>query len=158
MTTPAHHAYAPPAGIEDALQRIRDHGGRVTAGKRALAELIHRHDGWLTVDDIAVALGDHDRSAIYRNLTQFEELGIAEHLHLGHGQAVYRRAGLLTVPVLCSVCGATFDLDRRQTQTFARQVARHTGVRLDLTHFPLTGTCTTCTHADDVLRQHASAT
>ena len=90
-------------------------------------------------------VADHDRSAIYRNLGQFEELGIAEHVHLGHGQAVYRLAGLATVPVLCSTCGATFDLDRAQTRAFAQRVAKLTGVTLDLTHFPLTGTCDRCT-------------
>jgi Fe2+ or Zn2+ uptake regulation protein len=149
MTRPAHHTHAAPTGIDDALQRVRAHGGRVTAAKRALAELFHGHDSWLTVDEIIAALGNHDRSAVYRNLAQFEELGIAEHLHLGHGQAVYRRAGLPTVPVLCSACGTTFDLDRRHTNTFAKNVAQHTGVSLDLTHFPLTGTCANCTNADE---------
>lgn len=148
MTRPATRSLAPPDHVAGALQRIRDHGGRVTAGKRALAELLYSQQGWLTVDEITATLGDHDRSAIYRNLAQFEELGIAEHLHLGHGRAVYRQAGLPTVPVLCSACGSTFDLDRRHTASFAGQVATHTGVTLDLTHFPLTGTCTDCIQPD----------
>jgi len=144
MTTPATHSLTPPAGVDAALQRIRDHGGRVTVGKRALAELLYGQQAWLTADEITATLGDHDRSAVYRNLAQFEELGIAEHIHLGHGQAVYRQAGLPTVPVLCSTCGATFDLERDHTTAFTGQVAARTGVTLDLTHFPLTGTCRTC--------------
>lgn len=148
MTRPAHHHFTPPAGVDDALQRIRDHGGRVTPGKRALAELLFTRRRSLTADEIASLLDGHDRSAIYRNLAQFEELGIAEHLHLGHGQAVYRPAGLPTVPVLCSACGASFDLDRARTSSFARLVAKHTGVEVDLTHFPLTGTCGDCAAHD----------
>lgn len=101
-------------------------------------------DGPLTTDEIVATLDGHDRSAIYRNLTQFEELGIAEHLHLGHGQAVYRTTGQPTIPVLCSVCGATFDLDRAHIRQFATLVSELTGVTLDLTHFPLTGTCRNC--------------
>jgi Fe2+ or Zn2+ uptake regulation protein len=145
MTRPATHAPAPPADLDDALRRIRDHGGRVTPGKRALAALLYSDRRSRTADEIATLLADHDRSAIYRNLGQFEELGIAEHVHLGHGQAVYRLAGLATVPVLCSTCGATFDLDRAHTRAFAQRVAKLTGVTLDLTHFPLTGTCARCT-------------
>ncbi len=147
MTRPAIRSFAPPAGVDDALQRIRDHGGRVTAGKRALAELLFHHGRSLTPDEIIAVLGDHDRSAVYRNLAQFEELGIAEHLHLGHGQAAYRPAGVPTVPVLCTGCDATFELDRARTEEFAHQVAELTGVTLDLTHFPLTGRCSSCTRA-----------
>ncbi len=148
MTTPATRTAAPPTDLDDALQRIREHGGRVTAGKRALAELLYREQRLLTADEIAARLAHHDRSAIYRSLAQFEELGIAEHLHLGHGQAVYRLTGRPSVPVLCSRCGATFELDRRHARAFARTVAEHTGVALDITHFPLTGTCENCHPAD----------
>lgn len=147
MTRPATHSLAPPADVDAALQRIRDHGGRVTEGKRALADLFHRQQAWLTAEEITAALGDADRSAVYRSLAQFEELGIAEHLHLGHGQAVYRRAGLPTVPVLCGQCGATFPLDRSEVAGLVAQVEQQTGVALDLTHFPLTGTCRSCAEA-----------
>jgi len=144
MTRPATHAPPPPADVAGALARIREHGGRVTAGKRALAELLYAAEAPLTAEAIVERLADQDRSAVYRNLAQFEELGIAEHLHLGHGQAVYRAAGDPAVPVVCNACGATFALDRADTAAFARRVAERTGVTLDLTHFPLTGTCDAC--------------
>lgn len=152
MTKPAAHSLPPAVDVDDAMRRVREHGGRVTAGKRALAELLFEGRRSMTVDEISVVLHDHDRSAIYRNLAQFEELGIAEHVHLGHGQAVYRPAGLATVPVLCSTCGADFEFDRSRTAAFARQVEKHTGVVLDLTHFPLTGACRAC-----VELEHSSA-
>ena len=113
MTQPARHALPPPADIDEALQRIRDHGGRITAGKRALVHLLYGDDdASFTLDDITARMVDHDRSTIYRMLNQFEELGIAEHLHLGHGQAVHRAAGRATVPVVCSMCGSGIDLER----------------------------------------------
>lgn len=150
MTRPARHAPPPPADGGAALQRIRDHGGRVTAGKRALVHLLYEDDGAsLTIDEITGRMADHDRSAIYRMLAQFEELGIAEHLHLGHGQAVYRAAGRTTVPIICSGCGTTVDLDRAQTRSFVRRVAERTGITLDLSHFPLTGTCRHCAERPD---------
>lgn len=145
MTTPAVHVPDPPKDLAAALQRIRDHGGRVTDGKRAVAALLYAEQRSFTVDELTVLLAGHDRSAIYRTLAQFEDLGIAEHVHLGHGQAAYRRTGLSTIPVLCSSCGATFELDRAHVRHFARRVAQHTGVTLDLTHFPLSGVCIACT-------------
>lgn len=144
MTRPAAHPPVPPADLADALQRVRDHGGRLTVAKRGVAELLFDGTPPLTADAIVERLEVHDRSVIYRCLSQFEDLGIVEHVHLGHGQAVYRRAGLGTVPVLCSACGAVRELDRAQVRSFARDVLDHTGVRLDLTHFPLTGTCHDC--------------
>lgn len=145
MTQPAQRPPAPPADLDEAFRRIRDHGGRVTPAKRALVELLYGDAPPLTTDEILAQLDGHDRSVVYRNLSRLEELGIAEHLHLGHGQAVYRLAGLPTVPVVCSRCGTTHHLDRTQTQAFARRVETLTGVVLDLTHFPLTGTCRHCT-------------
>src|SRR3954447_17001846 len=144
MTQPARPALPPPADFDEALQRIRDHGGRVTAGKRALVHLLYDGDASFTLDDITARMVDHDRSTIYRMLNQFEELGIAEHLHLGHGQAVHRAAGRDTVTVVCSLCGTSINLERAQTRSFVRLVAERTGINLDLSHFPLTGICQQC--------------
>lgn len=152
MTQPAVHKPDPPDGLDDALHRIRDHGGRVTRGKRALASLLFADGPPLTVDEIADRLSEHDRSAIYRTLAQFEELGIAEHLHLGHGQAVYRPAGRPTVPVVCNTCGTTVELELASTRAFAKTVLDQTGIALDLSHFPLTGACHDC--AEAIEEQH----
>lgn len=116
----------------------------MTAAKRAVAELLYGHDEPMTVDEIVDALGEHDRSVIYRCVAQFEQLGIAEHVHLGHGQAVYRRCGLGTVPVHCSSCGTVHPLSVHDVESFARTVEERTGIRVDLTHFPLTGACRGC--------------
>lgn len=154
MTRPAPFRTDPPDGLDDALRRIRGNGGRVTQGKRALATLLYDDGPPLTVDEICDRLSGHDRSAVYRNLAQFEELGIAEHLHLGHGQAVYRPAGRPTVPVVCTTCDTVVELDRAAARSFARTVLEHTGVTLDLSHFPLTGICRGC-HDSQPEHDHA---
>lgn len=148
MTTPAARPVAAPVGLDDALERIRAGGGRVTAAKRSVAELLFSSDRSRTADEIVGELPGYDRSVVYRCLTQFEELGIAEHVHLGHGRAVYRRRGLGTVPVACIVCGATAELESADATTFAGVVERRTGISLDLVHFPLTGRCRECLASD----------
>jgi len=144
MTTSAARLQAPPADLADAFDRIRSTGGRVTQAKRSVAELLFGSCEPCTADEIAEALPGIDRSVVYRCLRQFEELGIAEHVHLGHGRAVYRRRGLSTVPVACQVCGATSVLEQAEVRAFCELVERRTGIALDLVHFPLSGRCAPC--------------
>lgn len=115
----------------------------MTRAKRSIAELLYRSDRPLTADGIAEQT-DEEQSVVYRTLAQFEELGIVEHVHAGHGPAVYRRRGLATVPVTCTGCGHTVELPVEETTAFTRQVAQRTGIEVDLVHFPLTGRCERC--------------
>lgn len=145
MTTPAAHPPPPPPSLELALARIRESGGRVTPATAAVAGLLFDSPSpALTAEEIGDQLVDFERSVLYRVLSRLEELGIAEHVHLGHGRAVYRRAGLPSVPVVCNLCGARAELSRDDTNEFAEQVLAATGITIDLTHFPLTGTCRNC--------------
>jgi Fe2+ or Zn2+ uptake regulation protein len=145
VTTPAAHPPPPPADLDAALARVRATGGRVTAATAAVAGLLYEADAPApTAEEISDRLADLERSVVYRVLARFEELGIAEHVHLGHGRAVYRRAGLPTVPVVCDRCGRRAELDRSIATDLAAQVDAATGITPDLTHFPLTGTCAAC--------------
>ena len=144
MTASASRRTDAPADQDDALERIRRGGGRVTAAKRSVVELLWTSSEPRTAEEIAMALPGIDRSVVYRCLSQLEELGIAQHVHLGHGRAVYRRAGLHEVPVACQVCGATSQLDLDDVAAFAELVLARTGIELDLVHFPLSGRCARC--------------
>ncbi|UDY34372.1 Fur family transcriptional regulator [Dermatobacter hominis] len=143
MTTSAVSPPAPPADLDEALGRIRSSGGRVTRAKRTLVELLFDSPDALTAEEITDRSG-LEQSVVYRSLSQFEELGIAEHVHLGHGRAVYRRRGLATVPVTCVGCGRTVELGAADVRAVSRRVADRTGIALDLVHFPLSGRCADC--------------
>ena len=144
MTTASAHRRPAVSDEADALARIREEGGRVTAAKRSVVELVFASEQARTADEFADALDGVDRSVIYRALAQLEELGIVEHVHLGHGSAVYRRRGLATVPVACLVCGEAVEIDRDLTDRLRAEVEAETGIALDLVHFPLTGRCRRC--------------
>jgi Fur family ferric uptake transcriptional regulator len=144
MTTTSANRRPPVADAACALVRIREEGGRVTAAKRSVVELVYASPQARTAEEFADALEGVDRSVIYRTLAQLEELGIVEHVHLGHGSAVYRRRGLATVPVACLVCGDAVEIDVASTEAFRTQVESDTGIALDLVHFPLTGRCRRC--------------
>lgn len=144
MTTPAAHPPAAPGDLAEAITRIRTSGGRVTTAKKTVLELLFGSGPPRTAEQIADAAAGVDRSVVYRCLRQFEELGIAAHVHLGHGQAVYRRRGLSSVPVVCGSCGVVTELDRDEVRELERIVEERTGTALDLVHFPLTGRCADC--------------
>ena len=93
MTTASQHRRSPVPDVDGALARIREGGGRVTAAKRSVVELLFGSEDVRTAEDFVAAIDGVDRSVVYRTLAQFEELGIVEHVHLGHGSAVYRRRG-----------------------------------------------------------------
>lgn len=144
MTTPATHPPAAPATLDEAIERIRSNGGRLTPAKRTVLGVLFAPGPARTAEEIADAAAGVDRSIVYRCLKQFEELGIAAHVHPGHGQAVYRRRGLATVPVACATCGTVVELDAGAAADIIRIVTDATGVEPDLVHFPLTGRCAGC--------------
>lgn len=148
MTTPATRPPVAPVDRAAAIERIRANGGRMTAAKRTVLDVVFGSGPPRTAEQIADAAAGVDRSVVYRCLRQFEELGIASHVHLGHGQAVYRRRGLDSFPVACATCGAVTELDRDAVRDFERLVKGQTGIELDLVHFPLTGRCRDCGDSD----------
>ena len=72
---------------------IREQGERVTTARRALVTALVQAKGHVTADDLAVlvqkAQPDVHLSTIYRSLDALERIGVVDHVHLGHGRAVY---------------------------------------------------------------------
>ena len=145
MTSPAAERSAPAADLSDALDRLRAHGGRVTSAKRALLAVFFASSDTLTVEQLASVMPAVDDSTLYRSLAQFEELGLVEHVHIGHGPAMYRRNGAGAVHIVCVVCGRAVDLPAGELRALAAHVRRDHAIELDLTHFSLMGRCLDCT-------------
>ncbi len=144
MTTPASERSEPTASIDDALRRLRQSGGRITSAKQALIEFFFTAEAMLTAEQIGALHPDVDNSTIYRCLSQFEELGIIEHVHMGHGAAVYRRGGTPTAPITCVVCGRTEQTPISLLLPLVSAIEEETGIDVDLVHFPLSGRCIRC--------------
>lgn len=144
MTSPASERSAPAADLAGALARLREHGGRVTPAKRALLGVFFASPEAFTVEQLATTIPDVDESTLYRSLGQFEELGLVEHVHIGHGPAMYRRNGAHSVHIVCVICGRSVDLPVEELRALTAQVRRTHAIELDLTHFSLMGRCLDC--------------
>ena len=77
--------------IEDIAAAVRRGGGRLSAARRLVLELLFDAEGPLSAEYLVGELarrGDHvDVSSVYRSLEHLEGLGAVRHVHLGHGPA-----------------------------------------------------------------------
>jgi Fur family transcriptional regulator, ferric uptake regulator len=132
------------SAFDDALDRVRAGGGRLTRARRTLLEDLFTSSGRVTADELAERHDDIDLATVYRSLSHFEEVGVIEHVHLGHGPASYRWSGTRTVAAVCDGCGAVADIPTRELDALADRLHRRYGLRLELGHFALSVRCLRC--------------
>jgi Fur family ferric uptake transcriptional regulator len=135
MTSPA---------FDDALERVRAGGGRLTRARRTLLYDLFTTSGRVTAEELAERHPDVDQATVYRSLSHFEEVGVIEHVHLGHGPAAYRWAGTRTLAAVCQGCGAVTDIPTRELDALALRLEHRYGLHLELGHFALLVRCTAC--------------
>ena len=143
MTTP-HPQPATTLAFDDAVDRVRGGGGRITKARRVLLQDLYAHGGRITAEQLAERHRDIDTATVYRSLSHFEEVGVVEHVHLGHGPAAYRWAGVRTVTAVCESCGAVIDIPADELDALAERLEDKYGLRLSLGHFALSVRCPDC--------------
>jgi Fe2+ or Zn2+ uptake regulation protein len=142
------------AGVSDVQQimdRLAQAGGRRTASRQAIVEVIVEAGSHLTADEIAQHV--HARfpsvnlSTVYRTLDALTELGIVDHVHFGHGRAVYHRTDEAHQHLVCEECGAVEELPVARLRAFLEMLDRDFGFEVDRRHFAIVGRCGRCRHA-----------
>jgi Fe2+ or Zn2+ uptake regulation protein len=138
----------PDDRLEDILGRLRERGGRVTMPRRAIITALLQADDHVTadalVDAVRTAQPEIHLSTVYRTLETLTELGVINHVHLGHGAAVYHLADDSHHHLVCDECGAIIELPANAFDPLVRRVERDYGFRLDAHHFALGGHCRNC--------------
>src|SRR3954447_22560926 len=150
---------APPGKMSNAngdreeriFSQLRAEGGRVTAARRALVTALLDADAHVTADDLATlvqaAHPDVHRSTIYRTLDALEQLGIVDHVHLGHGRAVYHLADETHNHLVCEVCGAVVEVPEALFEELTADLRARYGFAIRPHHFAVLGRCTACLEA-----------
>ena len=134
--------------VDGLLALVRQRGGRVTTCRRALlAELVRTSDH-VTADDLAERVRerhpDIHRSTIYRSLSDLEDLGIVDHVHLGHGRAVYHLADARHQHIVCEECGDVTEVPTALFQPLEEALLSDYGFRIQPGHFAVVGHCAHC--------------
>lgn len=135
------------ADAEGILDGIRAAGGRVTGPRRRLVAALLEADDHVTAEDLAAAVGEPHLSTVYRTLDALEGLGVVDHVHLGHGRAVYHLADISHQHLVCEACGDVTEVPDRLFASLARRLEADYGFRMRPNHFAVLGRCAACQSA-----------
>ena len=130
---------------------IREQGERVTTARRALVTALVQARGHMTADDLAALVQksqpDVHLSTIYRSLDALERIGVVDHVHLGHGRAVYHLADEPHQHLVCEVCGAVVEVPDATFAELGGVLRRRYGFTIRPNHFAVLGRCRDCARA-----------
>jgi Fur family ferric uptake transcriptional regulator len=133
---------------EPILGLLRARGGRVTTSRRAILETFLGIGGHVTADTLTTrvqaAQPDVHESTVYRFLDELERLGVVDHVHLGHGPAVYHLTSDAHHHLACDGCGAVVEVPESVFGELRRQLQDDFGFSLHPRHFAVTGRCRAC--------------
>lgn len=142
----------PPTTVDEALEVLRAHGGRATASRRVLLEVLFESTDHRSAEDLAAAVQDRapdvHLSTVYRNLEELQRLGVVVHTHLGHGPATYQPTGRAHAHLICEACGTTIEAADDLFRGLARSALARHGFVVDPRHFAILGRCASCAAGD----------
>lgn len=140
---------APSEGTEERyLRALRAGGGRLTASRRAIVAEFLAAGGHVTADELAARVqARHPETAVstvYRTMDALEQAGLVEHLHLGHGPAVYHLTDHTHLHLVCDGCGEVTDVPAEEVEEVLAAIRARWGFTVDARHFALAGRCSRC--------------
>ena len=131
---------------------LEDAGYRLTAPRRAVADLIGGRRGHFTADELLAEsqrrrLGV-TRATVFRSLDVLADLSLIERLDLPTGEHAF----VACEPahhhhIVCSSCGRSTEVDDNGLEAVAAAVERQSGYRVDTHRLELFGLCPGCQEA-----------
>ena len=146
MTDPAQAPARRFDDIEGVFALLRSEGHRISMPCRVVLEALFAAEGPISAPYIAeTSMVDSDLSSLYRNLERLESLGVARHVHLGHGPSLYMLVGEGEKEfLLCESCGRVRSVDPAELEAVRDQIQAQFGYRASFGHFPIIGLCERC--------------
>lgn len=134
--------------VDAILDLLSEAGRRRTAPRQAIVECIVRTNAHVTADEVAAEVQRRfpsvNISTVYRTLEALEELGVIDHVHLGHGRAVYHLSDEDHQHLVCERCGAVTELQSSKLRPLIKAIERDHGFEVDRRHFAIVGLCRGC--------------
>lgn len=130
------------------LAQLRESGGRLTTARRAIVDALVGASGHVTAEELAAAVQrsfpDVHLTTVYRFLDTLESLGIVDHVHLGHGRAVYHLADEAHHHLVCETCGAVVEVPDELFDDLGAELLAAYGFAVRPRHFAVVGRCRRC--------------
>lgn len=129
---------------------LRARGERMTRPRRRVVQALADHAGHVRAEQVVGLVAASDptvhRASVYRTLEALTQLGVLQHVHVGHGNTAYHllRSEGAHLHASCTHCGAVTDLPPGTLRSVAARLSRQHGFTLDPAHVALSGTCADC--------------
>jgi len=133
--------------VDTAVNAVSDAGYRVTAPRRAVADLIASRTGHFTSSDLLEEARARQlrigRATLFRNVELFVELGALERLDLPSGEHAY----VACEPeqhhhhVVCRACGRSAEVEDSGLQAVVADIAQRSGYEINVHRLELFGYC-----------------
>jgi Fe2+ or Zn2+ uptake regulation protein len=117
----------PADRVDQAIEVIRNSGGRVTVDRRAVVEALDQSSDHLTVEQLAEAVW-----------------ALHPDINLGHGPSRWHLAGQVHHHLVCDACDAVIEVPDSTFDPLRRRLLKDTGFAIDPHHFSLVGLCSSC--------------
>ena len=134
--------------VQKTTLAIRSHGGRVTSSRIAVIKAIAEADGHVSAEELFEHIHgqnpDVHISTVYRTLEALESLGVVEHVHLGHGRAVYHLEENVHQHLVCEQCGAVIEAPKDLSERLQLELEARMGFHTKAHHFSIIGVCREC--------------
>ncbi len=134
--------------LDRVLELLRLRGGRVTTARRAILQALLLHREHLTAEqltaEVHVVHPDISESTVYRFLDDLETLGVVDHVHLGHGPAVYHLFEDRHQHLVCESCGQVVEIPAKTLDPLRAVLSSQFRFELEARHFALPGYCEGC--------------
>lgn len=131
--------------------RLRDAGHRSGSGRRAVIEVLARHDCLMTANDILAELQKGERrigfATVYRALETLSELGLVRRVDPGTGSAAYEPvdpSGDHHHHVVCDQCGDVAPFEDDALERTIEQLSGRLGREIESHEVVLRGRCEHC--------------
>lgn len=139
----------PDDRIDQILDALRHHGGRITRSRRlVIGALLEHHSHHVTAADVVTAIRRVDpefyESTAYRTLDRLVELAVVDRVQLGPGAAVYHLPHRPHLHLVCEQCGVVTEAESDLLDGVATEVRSRLGFVLDPASSTLSGTCPSC--------------
>jgi Fur family transcriptional regulator, ferric uptake regulator len=133
---------------------LKQRGLRMTPQRQLVLDAVASMQGHVSADQVyqhvVRVFPDVNISTVYRTLEVLEELGVVRHTHFHDDVALYERTDMAPHHhMVCSRCGADFELDLDVLQPLADELRRRYGFEADLAHSAIVGQCRACLATPD---------
>lgn len=133
---------------EEAEEALRAYGCRVTQPRIAVLQALLELGGTVDTPTLAeraqrLVPGIHE-ATVYRTVNTLTEVGIASHVHAGHGPSLVRLGGESELVAVCGRCGTIEPVPGEPIRSLVEAMRSASGFRLEPGHFALEGVCAAC--------------